>query len=39
VTIFDDGSADLLTGNDARDWFFALLAEVTDKAANEEVDT
>jgi Ca2+-binding RTX toxin-like protein len=39
VTVKSDGSAvDSLTGSADRDWYFAALAEVTDKAADESVD-
>jgi len=38
VTVLNDGATDSLTGSGGRDWFFAQLAEVLDKAADEDVD-
>ncbi len=38
VTVSNDGVSDQLTGGVGNDWFFAVVSEVTDKAATEIVD-
>ena len=38
-TVFDDGAADLLEGNDDQDWFFSgALDELEDRDPLEELD-
>ena len=40
VTVFDDGSTDILSGNPGQDWFFASLVDdlITDLTAKELVE-